>query len=343
MAANILQRLPVGETRRYRVFRRARHERRGALDALERRDPVHVYGQPRAAGRSRLRRDSSEGAGLRRRNRAIDRVPSAARGRRHRGHPMWRVSHFHRRRDVLQYHAPRSCRYRNDAGGRDARRPGEHLGRRQHVQRQRHRALLPLRAARESSASNLQAVARPAVHRRTRRPHRDVAVHGRAWLRVQDERGESVLDRLQHPRRNARSEGSRVSQQGHRHRAADHGCCVLARRRGREAGSRDGALRRGTTGGAERRDVRERARSVHARQRDRWAARPRDVRSDREPDHRSEEPRHLRGAWNGVAAHSVRAARYRHPQRRHHRAIPRPTVAGRADCCIRVAGSIRSA
>ena len=40
---------------------------------------------------------------------------------------------------------------------------------------------------------------------------------------VQDERREGVLDRFEHPRRDARSQGSRVPQQGHHDRPADHG------------------------------------------------------------------------------------------------------------------------
>ena len=42
-----------------------------------------------------------------------------------------------------------------------------------------------------------------------------MVAHG---LRVQDERREGVLDRLEHPRRHARSQGSRVPEQGHHHR-----------------------------------------------------------------------------------------------------------------------------
>jgi argininosuccinate synthase len=49
-------------------------------------------------------------------------------------------------------------------------------------------------------------------------------------------------------------------------------------------------------------------------------------RPDREPHHRGEEPRHLRGAGPGAAVHRLRAARHRHPQRGHHRAVPRSTA-----------------
>ena len=65
-----------------------------------------------------------------------------------------------------------------------------------------------------------------------------------------------------------------------------------------------------------------RARHVPRGQRDRRPPRPRHERSDREPHHRGEEPRHLRSARTGAAVHRLRAARHRHPQRRHHRAVP---------------------
>ena len=56
----------------------------------------------------------------------------------------------------------------------DTRR--RHLGRRLDVQGQRHRALLPVRAAREPEPAHLQAVARPGLRRRARRPHGDERV-----------------------------------------------------------------------------------------------------------------------------------------------------------------------
>ena len=63
--------------------------------------------------------------------------------------------------------------------------------------------------------------------------------------------------------------------------------------------------------------------------RDRRPARPRHERSDRKPDHRGQEPRHLRSARHGAALHRVRAARNRHPQRGHDRAVPRQRPSSR--------------
>src|SRR6266508_1549130 len=70
----------------------------------------------------------------------------------------------------------------------------ERLGRRQHVQRQRHRAFLSLWPPRESRLAHLQAVARSGVHRRAWRPPGNVGVHARSGPSVQDERGKGVLD-----------------------------------------------------------------------------------------------------------------------------------------------------
>ncbi len=86
----------------------------------------------------------------------------------------------------------------------------------------------------------------------------------------------------------------------------------------------------------------DRTRHVSRSQRDRRPPRSRHERSDRESHHRGEEPRHLRSARARAAAYRLRAARHRHPQRRHHRAGPGPADAASVDCCTRDAGSIPS-
>ena len=163
------------------------------------------------------------------------RLPRAAGRRGYRRAAMRRVSHLDRRPHLLQHDADRPRGDRHAAGRRDegGRRP--HLGRRQHLQGQRHRALLPLRPARQSVTEDLQAVARPGLHRRTRRARRDVGVHEAGRLRLQDVGREGVLDRLEHARRHARGQGSRVPGQQCPHRAADHGRGLLARRRRRSS------------------------------------------------------------------------------------------------------------
>ena len=145
---------PAGPSRRpegrHRVFRRPRHQRRAALDAREGRDSLRVHGEPRPARRARLRRHSAPRAALRRRGGAARRLPRRARRRRHRRAAGGRVPHLDRRRDLLQHDAARPRGHRHDARRRDERGRRPHLGRRQHVQGQRHRALLSLRPARQS-------------------------------------------------------------------------------------------------------------------------------------------------------------------------------------------------
>ena len=80
---------------------------------------------------------------------------------------------------------------------------------------------------------------------------------------------------------------------------------------------------------------------VHQANDDRRPARARHVRPDREPDHRGEVARHLRGARHGAAVDRLRAAAERHPQRGHHRAATTPKAAGSAGCSTRAAGSTR--
>ena len=65
-------------------------------------------------------------------------------------------------------------------------------------------------------------------------------------------------------------------------------------------------------------------------ERDRGPPRARDVRPDREPHHRGEEPRDLRGARDGTAPHRLRAARERHPQRGNARQLPDERASARA-------------
>ena len=99
-------------------------------------------------------------ARLRRREGRDRRLSGAARARGPRRAPVRRVPRLERRQDVLQHDAARPRGHRHDARPRDARARRRHLGRRLDVQGQRHRALLPLRAADEPRPSHLQAVAR---------------------------------------------------------------------------------------------------------------------------------------------------------------------------------------
>src|SRR5690606_12434418 len=130
-----------------RLFGRAGHQRRAAVDEKQGRAALRLYGKPGAARRAGLRRDPPQGPALRCPGRAPGRLPCATGGRGHRRPAMQCLPYFHRRRDVLQHHAHRPCGHGHDAGLGHARGRRSHLGRRQHVQGQRHRAFLPLRPA----------------------------------------------------------------------------------------------------------------------------------------------------------------------------------------------------
>ena len=210
---------------RHRVFRRPRHERGAALDAAARarsRTPTpRTSASPTSptTTRSRARR-SQYGA---EKARLIDcRRQLVAEG--HRGAAVRRVPHLDGRRALLQHDADRPRRHRHDARRRDEGRRRPHLGRRQHVQGQRHRALLSLRPARQSrtcASTSRGSIRRSSTSSAAARRCRSTC--GEAGPRLQDERREGVLDRLEHARRDARSEGSRAAQHGHQDRRADHG------------------------------------------------------------------------------------------------------------------------
>ncbi len=76
-----------------------------------------------------------------------------------------------------------------------------------------------------------------------RRTQGDVRVHAEGGIRLPHERREGVLDRLESPRRHARSEGPGAPRHGREDRRADHGRRVLARGRAHQAGDGDDSLR----------------------------------------------------------------------------------------------------
>ena len=206
--STILKSLPKGRKSRHRLLGRSRHQRGAAVDEAERRPRLRLYRQSRPTRRGRLRRDSAQGPGLRRRKSPAGGLPHAIGPRRYRRDPIRCLPHLYRRHHLLQHHAPRSRRDRHDAGRGHEGGRRQHLGRWLHLQRQRYRAVLPLRPADQSEPQDLQALARPAVHRRTGRPRGNVGVPDRQWLRLQDERRKGVFDRQQYPRRNPRGQGS---------------------------------------------------------------------------------------------------------------------------------------
>ena len=111
--------------------------------------PVHLHRRHRPVRRARHRRRTRPRAAVRRRDRPRRRLPAPA----GRGGPgragLRRLPHPLRRPRLLQHHAARPRRHRHDAGPRHARGRRRHLGRRLDLQGQRHRAVLPLRPARQ--------------------------------------------------------------------------------------------------------------------------------------------------------------------------------------------------
>lgn len=309
-------------TCRYRLLRWPRHFRGRRVDARQRRCPLHLHRRHRPGRRARHRVGARAGPRLRRGGRAAGRLPGSPRRRGARGADVRRVPHPLRRPQLLQHHPAGARRHRHPAGAGHARGRRPDLGRRLHLQGQRHRAVLPLRPARQPLPADLQAVAGRRLRHRARWPQGDVGVAAGARPALPRQHGEGVLDRRQHLGRDPRGEVAGAPRHRSRDRPAHHGREVLGPR-GRDRGRRrHHRLRAGPTGDDQRQGVRLRRRPGAGGQRRRWPARPGHVRPDREPDHRGQEPRHLRGAGHGAAARRLRAAGQRRPQRGHRRQLP---------------------
>ena len=311
------------------------------MDARAGRDPVRVHRRPRPVRRARRLRRSPTGRGCTARRRRCS--STAARRSRARASPRSSAARSTSRRPASATSTRRRSAARSPArcSCRRWRARRRHLGRRLDVQGQRHRALLPLRAARQREPAHLQAVARRRIRLGARRPQGDERVARRPRAPARELRGEGVLDRREPARLDARGEGSRAARHEHDDRRADHGRRALARARRDRAGAGDDRVRARHPGRDQRPRARRSRRDRPARERDRRPARARHVRPDREPDHRGEEPRHLRGARHGAPAHRVRAAADRDPQRGDARALRPKKGGGSAGCSTRAAGSTR--
>ena len=82
---------------RHRLLGRSRHQRGAAVDEAKRRPRLCLYRQSRPARRGRLRRDSAQGAGVRRRKSPAGGLPHAIGPRRHCRHPVRRLPRLDRR------------------------------------------------------------------------------------------------------------------------------------------------------------------------------------------------------------------------------------------------------
>ena len=278
---------------------------------------IGQYDEPRRPGGAGPRPAVRRGAGPRRR------LPGPAGG----GGPgragLRRLPHPLRRADVLQHHAVGPRGHGHAARPRDARGRRRHLGRRLDLQGQRHRAVLPLRPAGQPVAADLQALAGRAVRRRARRAGRDEPVAHRARPALPRQPGEGLLDRREHLGRDPRGEDPRAPGRLAGVGRADHGRAVLGPGRRDRARGRDRPVRGRPAGRHQRHPLPRRRRAGPRGQHHRRPARPGHVGPDREPDHRGQEPGHLRGPGHGPAVGGVRAAAQRDPQRGHHRQLRR--------------------
>ncbi|CAA9245936.1 MAG: Argininosuccinate synthase, partial [uncultured Blastococcus sp.] len=314
---------PQGRARRHRLLRRAGHLGRRGLDAEQRGRALLLHRRHRPVRRAGRRWGARPGDAVRRRARAGGRLHAPAGGGGARRPRLRRVPHPQWRSRLLQHDAARPGGDRDAAGARDARRRRRHLGRRLDVQGQRHRALLPVRAARQPGAAHLQALAGRGLRHRARWTPRDERLARRARAAVPRLPGEGLLHRRQHLGCDPRGQDARAARRLARDGRADHGRAVLGPLRGHRERGRHGAVRRRSSGGGQRHGVRRPGGPGPRGQRRRRPPRPRHVGPDREPDHRGEVPWHLRGARHGAAVHRLRAAAQRDPQRGHDRQLPR--------------------
>ncbi len=312
------------------------------MDAREGGGALHLHRRPRPVRRARHRVGARPGRRLRRRGRPPGRLQGGPRRGGAGRADLRRVPHQVRRPRLLQHHAAGPGGHRHAAGPGHARRRGADLGRRLHLQGQRHRAVLPVRAARQPGACGSTSPGwTPTFVGRARRPGGDVAVAARPGAALPGEQGEGVLDRREHLGRHPRGQVARAPRRQRRDRRADHGRAVLGP--GVEIAAEDVTItfERGRPVAINGKEFASAGRAGARGQRDRRPARPRHVRPDREPDHRGQVARHLRGAGHGAAARRLRAAGLRDPQRGHRSPPTTTRAASSAGCCTRAAGSTR--
>ena len=217
---------------------------------------MHLHRRHRPVRRARHRLGARPCEGLRCRDRAPGRLPrGAGRGGPGRAH-LRGVPHPLGRACLLQHHAARPGRHGNPPGPGDARGQRPDLGRRLDLQGQRHRAVLPVRPARQPAPADLQALAGRGLRDRARRPQGNVGVAPRPRPALPRQHGEGVLHRRQHLGRHPRGQDPGAPGHRRRVRGADHGRAVLGpvgrdRRRGR-----DDRLRPGPPGDDQRQGVR---------------------------------------------------------------------------------------
>ena len=289
---------PARQQDRDRLLRRARHALRGRLAGAQGPRRLRLHRRPGAARRGDAVGHPARRPAARREGGAPGRLPRRARARGVHRDPVRRLPP--RRRRAASTSTPRRSAAPSPTTAivRAMKADGvERLQRRQHAQGQRHPALLSLRRPDQPGADDLQAVARSGVRRRVRRPHGDERVPERhqacrtGWA---SRRRTAPTPTAWAPRTRRRTSSS-----------STRGCASSTRSWASPSGSRRCAIEpeevtvafeQGLAGQPQRQALRVALRAVPGVQRRRRPPRPRHERPDREPRHRRQEPRHLRGA-----------------------------------------------
>ena len=279
---------------------------------------------------------------LRRRSGAPHRLPRGARRRGDRGAAGGRVPHLDRRPAVLQHDAARARGHRHDARRRDARTTTSTSG-----------ATAARSRATTSSASTATGSS-PTPSLRIYKPWLDATFIDELGGRKEMS---EYLNRagFGYKMSTEKAYSTDSNMLGATHEAKDlefldKGIKIVEPIMGVAFWRDDVAVKPRPFRSASTRDVRSRSTASRSRTRSRSLLEANAIggrhgigMSDQIENRiiEAEEPRHLRGARHGAPAHRLRAARHRHPQRGHDRAVPRSAAAGSAGCSTRAAGSTR--
>ena len=248
------------------------------------------------------------------------------------------------RADLLQHHPARAGGHRHDAGSGHAAPTTSTSG----ATARRSRAT----TSSASTATGCWPTRACASTSRGWTPTSCTELGGRAemsqWLRraqpaLPRQQGEGVLHRRQHLGRHPRGQDPGAPRRLAGDRRADHGRAVLGPRRARSTprtspcGSSTAARWRSTAS-----TYADPVALVHEANTHRRPARARHVRPDREPDHRGQVPRHLRGARAWRCSGSPTSGCSTRSTTRTRSPTTTPRAAGSAGCSTRAAGSTRS-
>ena len=304
---------------------------------------MHLHRRPRAVRRARHRLGARPGGRVRRRALAAGRLHrGAGRGGPGRDH-VRRLPRAQRRQDLLQHHAPRP-------------RGDRHPARARHAGRRASRSGATGRPTRATTSSGSTATACSRTRRcgsTSRGSTRTSSASSAAGTRCRSGSSRTACPTATRPRRPTAP--TRTCSARPTRPRASNASTSRSRSSSRSWASSTGTptveivpedvtveFRQGRPVAINGTPFDERRRRDPGGERHRRPPRARHVRPDREPDHRGQEPRHLRGPRNGAAVRRLRAPRQRDPQRGHHRRPTTRRAAASAGCSTRAGGSTRS-